>query len=163
MSLNLPAASRAAVQAARPSAKFAWMLRFHDDQDEERIVSDRETLVGPDGRSYNPFPFEVVPPVQSGEETPVLRVRAAVVTHEVVEHLYRAVGRPEPLNVDAYQIQKGVKKGDRHEALRSFVGYQVVSAVANESAVSVSVVSRNEFDKALPRHYFSPGKFPGLF
>lgn len=163
MSLNLPDATRQAVQSARSSAKFAWMLRFYDDQEEERIVNDRENLTGPDGRSYAPFPFQVVPPVQSGEETPVLRVRAAVVTHEVVEHLYRAVGRPEALNVDAYQIQKGVKSGARHEALRSFVNYQVVSAVATEAAVSVSVVSRNEFDKALPRHYFSPGKFPGLF
>ena len=172
MSVDAPIEVVRAMRAENTDALPVWLLKIYEETDEGlpapgtsvmRIANDTQSLVGPDGFTYMPFPFSVTLPSQTGTESPVLRVTARDVNLVIVDDLVRSAGTRDRIKADVFVVQRGVVKNSRHTAFVTYEGFEMVNAVSNASDLRVDLTARNYFDAPLTKHWFGPGDFPGLF
>ena len=164
MPVNVPAEVAANLESREMDAPL-YLMKVYDAQTTIRIVSDYTAIVGPDGATYDPFPFEVTPPTSTGEESPVLKVVVADVALTVVDDIIRSAGTRDPIKADVFVVQRGVLQpgGSRHVAFVSYVGFEMVNAANDRTTLSFDLMPRNYLDGPLTKYWFGPGDFPGLF
>lgn len=165
MSRNLPLAVVNAMADENTDAQILRLLRVYDAQATFRVVDDTASIVGPDGETYSPFPFEINLPDDSGAEVPVIDVQVFDLTQEIVAEVVRVAGLHNGLQADFFVVQRGVTKtgSTAHEPLVEYVGYEVMEATNNETTLQFTMSLRAILDQPLAKHTFSPGAFPGLF
>lgn len=146
-----------------------WLVRARsaaDQDDDICVVQDEHSIVGPDGKTYQPSPFEIEPPIQTGNESPRLRLTTYLVTHELVAKLIDSAGTRSAILINAYLVQRGVLQSGsqtRHEAIRSFEDLEVERVSNQVVALTFEMTNRSFFDTRLTKYTFSPGRFRGLY
>ena len=168
MSATLPADVSEALMSQTTAGQELWLLDMVDTTDDEpfRYVSDDTAIIGPDGETYDPAPFDVSPPVQSGEESPRLRLNVYQVTHELVERLTAVSGTRNSIHGSVYAAQRGVMQSGsqtRHAALGEYENLEIVSVLNRIVTISFDLSSRRYYDRRLCRYHFGPGRFPGIY
>ena len=167
MPVSVPSEVSSNLQSREMDAPL-YLLHIYDTSNADaalRLVSDYTAITGPDGQTYQPFPFKATPPTQTGDETPVIRVEAADINMAIVDDIVRSAGTRDEIEANVYVVQRGVTTPDGrgHVPIVSYRGFQMVNAVNDRTSLQFDLTPRNYLDAPLGKYWFGPGDFPGLF
>ena len=169
MSRDLPLEIVKAMTERNTDAQLLWLVRITGatgGDTDLRYVNDTESVVGPDGQTYLPYPFSVTLPVQSGEEAPRIEVSVRDVALRVVTYLLRNTNE---LTANIYAVQRGVtqaKTGSKrtwHEPIVSYEGFSVREAVSNAEVVGFNLTMDHFFGEPLGKHSMDAHVAPWLY
>ena len=165
MSLDVPLEVVRAMRAETTDGQPVWLMKVTDGSATLRLANDTQSLIGPDGSVYDPYPFSVTMPVQDGDQPPLLRVTAYDIPMVVVDDLVRSAGTRDPVKATVQVVQRGVlQKGtNRHEAFVTYEDFEIISAANTRTTLQFDLTARAYFDASVAKYWFGPGDFPGLF
>ena len=168
MSLSVPREVVSAMRSESADGQPVWLLHIYEDGTDTatlRLCNDTQSITGPDGQRYEPYPFKVSLPSQTGANSPVVRVTAFDIPLRIVDDLVRSAGTRQSIKANIYVVQRGVLRSDGsgHEAINTFKSFDMVNAVNTRTTLRVDLTVRNYLDVPLTKHWYGPQGFPGLF
>ena len=156
MARTLPIEVVRAMTAQETAGQLVWLMRVTDTSTSpatvHRLANDTTGIVGPDGETYSPYPFDAVLPPQTGDQAPRLEIAAMDVSLQIVTSVLRAV---DNLTADIYAVQRGVTQAESgskstwHEAIVSYEGFVVRRAVSNEETIQFELTMDHFFGEAI--------------
>ena len=142
--------------AQETDAQLLWLLRVRDDSltppAVRRFVNDTASVVGPDGETYEPYPFSVTLPAQTGDQPPRLNVTVHDVALQVVTYILRSV---DDLVADIYAVQRGVTQAESgskstwHTSIVSYEDFVVRGASSDEKQVTFQLTMEHYFGEPI--------------
>ena len=173
MTVDVPVEVMRAMRAQDTPAQAVWLMKVYEvsetgveqTQYTLRVANDKQSIIGPDGQTYQPFPFSVTLPSETGTEAPVLQVSVSDISLIVVDDIIRSAGTRDTIKADIHIVQRGVllADGSGHEPITSYEGFEMINAVNTRTTLRFDLTVRGYLDAQLAKYWYGPGDFPGLF
>lgn len=140
-------------------AFFALLEASHPDwAGTVRLVNDQTDVVS-NGNTYTAFPFSVVLPADSDDESPRLRVAISNVTRLLVADL-RSIASSRTRVTATLTLVSTI---DLDTAIAEFPDFELVNVSYNADVIQFDLVIDPFLTEAFPALSFAPSTTPGVF
>jgi len=143
------------INASTNDDPFIWLITLYAGKDVFRVCRNNEKIVSR-GLTFEPYPFEIIEPIEDGETMPRAQLTIDNVDRLLIQSI-RTLQDPLRVDIELVMVSEPDVPQIRYQALR------LKAVTWDELSIRGDLVYEDLFGLAYPAESFYPQEYPGLF